>query len=255
MGISLKGVRVKGLSIKGGEILTPAQVTSAPLLSWHQWKTGITTVTGVSQWDDQSGNGFHLVQGTTTRQPAYNPTTGKITPDGTDDYLMATVAFISNPSSEYTFVIEESTNPAIPYVLSRMRHGTTADGDCVIFSEYTNSTARKQVQGGTGQVVQAQALPPITSGKFIVSFMPGTILFNGSQGTYAIQSSGGWADTATPPYREGLFALLRNSGGVFAQPSAYGSAPVYEWCHHNGILSSLDRIKMINYLKIKHGII
>ena len=49
----------------------------------------VTVATGVSQWDDKSGNGFNATQGTATEQPAY--TTGvQVTLDGVDDNMNVT---------------------------------------------------------------------------------------------------------------------------------------------------------------------
>ena len=255
MGMTVKGITMRGLSIKGREILTPSQITSTSLISWHQWKTGFTLNSGnVSQWDDQSGNGYHLSQATASRQPAYDAGTGKITPDGTADYLMLAASTNFNGVREYTFVIEECTDPARSITFSRMRHGTTADGNNLNLSTFQDGQFYKSIAGGTGSPVHGIAVPAILSGKFVVSVVPGALYFNGAEGAYVVKSPGGWVDDATTPQRESLFARLRNSGGVFAQPAAYGTVPVYEWCHHNGVLTALERAKMVNYFKIKHGI-
>jgi len=46
---------------------TPLQLTN--LRGWWRADLGITIATGVSQWNDRSGNGNHLVQGTAGAQP------------------------------------------------------------------------------------------------------------------------------------------------------------------------------------------
>jgi len=46
---------------------SPLQLTA--LRAWYKSDVGITIATGVSQWDDQSGNGNHLVQAATVSQP------------------------------------------------------------------------------------------------------------------------------------------------------------------------------------------
>jgi hypothetical protein len=68
---------------------TPADLTN--LRAWYKSDAGITIATGVSQWNDQSGNGNHLVQANPARQPVV--TAGAInglpviTFDGVDDFL------------------------------------------------------------------------------------------------------------------------------------------------------------------------
>jgi VCBS repeat-containing protein len=53
---------------------TPASLGSA-LVAWYVADTGVTEAgTGVSQWNDQSGNGFHLTQGTDAVRPSFSAT-------------------------------------------------------------------------------------------------------------------------------------------------------------------------------------
>lgn len=66
---------------------------------WWRSNFGITIATGVSQWDDQSGNARHLAQATGTKQPAFAASGGPrnrpvIAADGVDDFLR--VAFALN---------------------------------------------------------------------------------------------------------------------------------------------------------------
>lgn len=46
------------------------------LEAWYKADTGVTVATGVSQWDDQSGAGHHLLQATAANQPIYLGHTG-----------------------------------------------------------------------------------------------------------------------------------------------------------------------------------
>ncbi len=60
----------------------------------------ITVATGVSQWDDYSGNGNDFVQAVGSKQPAHNSTGGPnstsiVTFDGTDDDLYVVLALAS----------------------------------------------------------------------------------------------------------------------------------------------------------------
>lgn len=79
---------------------TPAQIPS--LLAWHD-ASDLTTITEsgglVSQWDDKSGNNYHISQATGSLQPTLvtNQFGGKaaIQFDGVDDYLTTTAAGIA----------------------------------------------------------------------------------------------------------------------------------------------------------------
>lgn len=53
------------------------------LTAWYRYNSGITvTGSGVSQWDDQSGNGNHLLQGTDTNRPLPGSLGSEATTDG-----------------------------------------------------------------------------------------------------------------------------------------------------------------------------
>ena len=63
---------------------SPSDETS--LEAWYQYAVGITlNGSDVSQWDDSSGEGHDMSQGTAAAQPAYSA--GVLTFDGTDDNL------------------------------------------------------------------------------------------------------------------------------------------------------------------------
>lgn len=86
-----------GRSTRLGRVVlvnTPLTILGANLLQWCRADLGVTIATGVSQWDDLSGNGRHYTQGTGSAQPAWGATSGPngtpaITGDGVDDNLRA----------------------------------------------------------------------------------------------------------------------------------------------------------------------
>lgn len=73
---------------------TPLTILGASTIGWYRADQGLTLVTGVSQWDDISGNSRHFAQATDSAQPSYGATAGPnstpaITFDGSDDSLQA----------------------------------------------------------------------------------------------------------------------------------------------------------------------
>ena len=68
-------------------------VYGSKLEAWYlAHANNLTTATGVSVWDDISGNAHHLSQGTGAAQPAFNATagpdgSGEVQFDGVDDLL------------------------------------------------------------------------------------------------------------------------------------------------------------------------
>jgi hypothetical protein len=88
----------------GGELWTPAAITTALWLDAADAST-ITTVSGaVSQWDDKSGSGFNAAQSDATRRPVYNATGFNGNPglvfDGINDTLTHSLA----GPSEWTLI-------------------------------------------------------------------------------------------------------------------------------------------------------
>lgn len=68
--------------------------------------SSVHLATGVSQWDDLSGNGNHPLQATGLDQPSYDPATGGITTDGIRQF-MKTPAFTWNQPCTAYYVMRQ----------------------------------------------------------------------------------------------------------------------------------------------------
>jgi hypothetical protein len=55
----------------GLPLINPAGLGGGSLKAWYRADQGITIATGVSQWNDLSGQANHVVQGTGSAQPAF----------------------------------------------------------------------------------------------------------------------------------------------------------------------------------------
>ena len=77
----------------GSAVSDPSTILGANLTQWVRADLGVTVVTGVSNWADQSGNGRDYVQATGSAQPALNAADATldnqatITGDGSNDFL------------------------------------------------------------------------------------------------------------------------------------------------------------------------
>lgn len=71
IGFALALLAATGLGVKPttGISWTPGQLSPAPY-AWYDATQGITVATGVSQWNDESGNGRNLSQAGTSAQPS-----------------------------------------------------------------------------------------------------------------------------------------------------------------------------------------
>ena len=87
-----------GMSFGSGAF-SPSDLTGLKL--WTKFNSGITvTGAGVSQWDDVSGEGNHLKQGTDTNRPSKEGD-GSILFDGVDNFLKADAFTLVQPETIY----------------------------------------------------------------------------------------------------------------------------------------------------------
>jgi len=75
-------------AIAAGGLWTPTNLTGKALWYDASDASTITIATGVSQWNDKSGNSRNLVQATTSKQPTWN-SVDTITTDGVNDLLVS----------------------------------------------------------------------------------------------------------------------------------------------------------------------
>lgn len=96
----LNRAQVAGINRRGGQSLAGFVAGLGPA-AWFRFNTGITSALGlVSQWDDVSGNGRHLLQATETNQPTLEAD-GSITFDGVDNYLKCDAFTLDQPETVY----------------------------------------------------------------------------------------------------------------------------------------------------------
>ena len=80
----------------------PSDLTGLKL--WTRFNQGITvTGSGVSQWDDASGEGNHIKQATDTRRPS-KEADGSILFDGVDNFLKADAFTLVQPETVYLLI-------------------------------------------------------------------------------------------------------------------------------------------------------
>lgn len=86
--------------------ITPLSILGSAVVAWWRADLGITlNGSTVSAWADQSGNGFHLLQGTSGAQPTYSAASAtynnrpSLTFDGVDDQLQCASLAIPAPGT------------------------------------------------------------------------------------------------------------------------------------------------------------
>ena len=136
----------------GAPAFTPASLTSLRL--WVKSDTGITIATGVSQWDDLSGNANHLVQATGANQPVVTNSAinglPAITFDGTNDFI------------KKAFTLAQ---PATVFIVFRQNTWTLNDqlydgngGDTMILSQSGGASPSLRIYGGAAYLTPTSDL-------------------------------------------------------------------------------------------------
>lgn len=118
---------------------------TANLAAWYDANLGITIATGVSQWNDQSGNARHLLQATGGNQPSYTTDAkGRNTLlfNGTTHYMKATAFTLNQPETVYLVGTQVTVTA----------NDTVFDGNALNTMRLyeTGAAAQVQMYAGTG---------------------------------------------------------------------------------------------------------
>ena len=123
---------------------TPAQLTN--LRGWWDAALGITIATGVSQWDDQSGNGNNLLQAVGVSQPTVTASAINGRPgilfDGTNDNM--TAAFTLSQPFTIFMVARQVT-----WVSTRNFHDGITAADSMLLQQFTASPNLRMFAGSS----------------------------------------------------------------------------------------------------------
>jgi hypothetical protein len=192
--------------------------------------SSIHIATGVSQWDDLSGNARNITQATTTKQPANSGSI--ITFDGSNDFLQ--VSYTLNAPITVYLVVRADVNDA---------NGTYWDGANNASFIYSASTIPAvYFDGLTGNISGWTAsawhviMCVIKAGTDAVVSCDGGTSQTFGGGTVLSTTGGG-------------FTLGCRGGGAFCSHISVEEIYVYSTAH-----TSTTWVDLINYLKTKWGI-
>jgi hypothetical protein len=249
MGYEISGYEVTGYEIRGSDFLNPMQL-SIGCDFWLQWKTGITVdgSDNVQEWLDQSGNLRHFEQTTPSRRPAYNASTGQVTPDGIADFLRNGNP-VDRSIQELTCVVQVPATPS--GVIFGFDLGATIDSEALNMQLNASRTLTKFKLVSSNQEVTSSTIASPT--KLVVSFNTNRAFINGEEVSYDVKKNGNFlGDIGYTRTRLLFFASPRNSGGIETTPTQFCNVPIFEACLHQNALSDAERIKLINYFRITH---
>lgn len=204
---------------------------TANLFAHYQFNTGITiTGAGVSQWDDQSANNYHLKQTTDSFRPAHSA--GIITFDGIDNRLV-TDAFSS------------TSQPLTYYLLLKQVSWTSDDG---ILDGIAVSTRVVLYQLDTsGHLAMWAGTANANKQDFgIGTEFVCTAAFNAqASGSYSEKNNDG-------PFNNGANAGTNSITGLtvgsFYDASNFANIEIREIVVYEALHSDADQLTMYNYL-------
>ena len=194
---------------------------------WCRYNRGITvTGSGVSQWDDASGNGNHLKQGTDANRMT-KEADGSILGNGVDQFLKAD-AFTWNQPEEIFILVKQLTWTALD---------TIFDGNTLNSGKLRqDNISTPRIESYAGAAVGPNTNMPLNTYRVLM------IVFNGASSL--IQ-----ANKLTPVTGN---AGAANMGGLTlgasGTPDRHSNIQVKEIIGYGATLSAAERLQNINYL-------
>jgi hypothetical protein len=231
-----------GLGI--GQLWTPSAITTALWYDAADAST-VTIATGVSQWNDKSGNSRNATQSTGANQPLVisNALNGKsvVRFDGSNDTLNYDGTFLANTSYTIHAVVTRRSSKSTNFFMGGTDNNTNKNlllgwenNTTFRFAQYANDIDAA-VAGYTTPVTDLWGVGLNTSvGRFI--FRNGTSASTNATTTSLISYTG---------------ALL----GAFMATSTYYDGDIAELVATTTVLSTTDRQKMEGYLAWKWGLV
>lgn len=200
----------------------------ANLELWTRFNSGITvTGSGVSQWDDQSGNGNHLLQGTDANRPS-KEADGSILGDGLAHFLKAGAFTLAQPYAIYLLI-----NPV-----------SWTDNDCVFDGNTLNTGALYQrVATPAMDFYAGTAFAAANSDLVVGSY--GAMVVVGNGASSLIQVGNNAPTTGNPGTSAmGGFTLASRGDGVSWSNIQVKEVLIYSEAH-----DAVTRAKVIAYLQ------
>lgn len=206
-------------------IIIPSQLAGLQL--WCRFNQRITVAgSGVSQWDDQSGNGNHLLQATDTNRPSLEAD-GTILFDGVDNYLKAAAFTLVQPETVYFL------GKTITYT----------SGDRLMDGHAGNSAGIFQNLATTLSVFSGTQLN--SSAKWVLdNYHALAVVFNGASSSVLIDNGVESTGNAGASNMGGFTLGAWGTGST-----AWGHIQVKEVLVYNTVHTAAEKNSIINYLQ------
>lgn len=206
---------LRNSALGGGAPFSPDSLPN--LAAWFKHGQGITVVTGVSQWNDASGNARHLKQATLGSQPALQGD-NSILFDGVDDFLKCDAFTLNQPFTVY-IPFKQISWASADYVMDGNTNSTAA-----ILQRFSGASPQLEMYAGTN-FGNDSGLPIGTYGVVVA-------VFNGANSFFGINLGAGASGGAGAQNAAGFTLGARGSGGSsFCNIQVKGDILVYTGTH------------------------
>jgi hypothetical protein len=211
---------------KGVGPISPAAV--AGLEAWFRFGTGITvTGSGVSQWDDASGKGHHLLQGTDASRPALQAD-GSILFDGVADHLRCVNFAFAPPKTIYLLV----------------KNITLVEGDRLFCGNTSNEAL--VTQQATDKLLSFNGVYIESVSLALDTYAVLCVIWDGVNSVFRINNSSVTGDGGA---NTGGGFVLGADGGDGVTATAFGNIQVKEAILYSGAHDAATQDKLMLYLR------
>lgn len=171
--------------------VTVTDVAEPPIVSpaaWYRYNSGITvTGAGVSQWDDASGNGHHLLQATDAKRPA-KQAGGEILFNGTSHSLKTGAWTLAQPVTIY-MLLKQVTWTSGDYLYSTADNAYIRDLVATPNIYLTSNNGAGFTSANTNLTLDTyKALAGVHNGASSILHVNGSAATTGSTGTGGINT-------------------------------------------------------------------
>jgi hypothetical protein len=206
-------------------------------LGWWKSDVGVTVSAGVSQWNDQSGNGNHLVQATGAAQPTR--TLGAVNGlpsidfDGSDDSMGVTFA-MAQPTTVFLFASQTTWT-----IFDVLLDGNPTNGTMQILQNAVSPNLEMRAGAALGPNTN---LPLTTFGLI-------TAIFNGASSTLQVNNTAEVNGNAGASGGGGIRLGCRGDGG-----GNFANMRVLEAIVTGAVATSTERTNVRAYGSARYGI-
>lgn len=247
----ISGGKLSGMRLDGAAFMSPMDLGAS---IWLRRGMGITIATGVSQWNDQSGNNRHFAQATGADQPTYNAGTGIVTFNAANTQLLrlgSNVPVLSGGTGELFLVVRFPITTGGGCMWS-IDSNTVIDADNYSFYRTSGKLRFNKAVTASNESISLTSAPDATW--MIVSAKnDGTLanlnrmFINGQEVQYTKQGLVAWISTPTRMY---LGAEARNSGGVETTPVVWGTFDIVDFAFFDDLtLNNIQRSRLVSYYR------